>query len=90
MGEDNTGASYSKQLTCTNPDCNCYFNRDENFWSLRYISKIATGVRNSTERANRPYILSLKCSECSTKFWYHIDESRAQLIAHYRGIKKLK
>ena len=87
--EDNTGASYSKQMTCTNHECKCYFNRDENFWSLKYISQIAKGVRRTDERGDRPYILSLECSECSTKFWYHLDETRARVIAHYRGIKEL-
>ena len=87
-GEDNTGKIQSRTLNCPNNDCKCNREFDAKYDSLKYNSEIATGVRYHPENANRPYILSCECPDCSTKFWYHLDINRAELILHYRSKAK--
>lgn len=84
-GEDNTGKTQSRTLNCPDDECKCKREFDQKYDSLKYNAQIALGVRYHPENnPNRPYILSCKCPECFTKFWYHLDINRAELILHYR------
>ena len=82
-GEDYFGKEYGGCLKCTNDECPRAARGNFEFTTEEYHSSVAIGVRllkYGTE-LKRPYILTCKCPECDTKYWFHITEAEATRMA---------
>lgn len=72
---------HALMLICPNSECK----RSHGSYINVGHSEIAVGVRKSSSDEN--YILTCKCPECYTKYWFHIDVFEAEKLSKERESK---